>query len=145
MASAAGTHPRATMATCGSPPSSMEHLSHLPTTICGYFLAWLCSVAQLCPTLCNPRNGSTPGSCPPLSPGSWALSCSNSCPLSQWCHPTISSITPFCPQSLPESGSFPKSRLFPSGGQSIGASASASVLLINIQDWFPLGLIGLIL
>ena len=73
--------------------------------------------------------------------------CSNSCPLSQWCHPIIlSSIIPFSsyPQSFPASGSFLMSWLFTSGGQSIGASASASVLPMNIQDWFPLGLTGLI-
>ena len=73
--------------------------------------------------------------------------CSNSCPSSQWCHPTISSsVTPFssCPQSFPASGSFPVSWLLASGGQSIRASASASVLPMNIQDWFPLGLTGLI-
>ena len=67
---------------------------------------------------------------------------SNSCPLSRWCHPTISSsVVPFssCPQSLPASGSFPVSQLFAQGGQSIGVSASASVLLMNIQDWSPLG------
>ena len=67
--------------------------------------------------------------------------------ISQWCHPTISSsVAPFssCPQSFPVSGSFPMSRLFTSGGQSIGASNSASVLLVNIQGWFPLGLTGLI-
>ena len=67
---------------------------------------------------------------------------SNSCPLSQWCHPTISfSVFPFssCLQSSPASGSFPVSQFFASGGQSIGASASASVLPMNIQDWFPLG------
>ena len=74
------------------------------------------------------------------------LVCSNSCPLSRWCHPTISSsVVPFssCPQSCPASGSFPMSGLYPSGGQSIGASAS--ILPINIQSWFPLGLTGLIL
>ena len=80
---------------------------------------------------------------PSLSPGV----CSNSCPLSQWCHPTISlSAAPF-PLSLqyfPASWSFPVSWLFISGDQSIGASASASVLLMNIQGWFPLGLISLI-
>ena len=79
--------------------------------------------------------------CPSQSPGV----CSNSCALSQWYHPTFSSsVTPFfsCPQSFPASGSFPMSWLFPSGGQSIGASAS--VLPMNIQGWFPLGLIGLI-
>ena len=73
--------------------------------------------------------------------------CSNSCPSSQWCHPTISfSVIPFsfCLQSLPELGSFPMHRFFTSGGQSIGVSASASVLPMNIQNWFPLGLTGLI-
>ena len=67
---------------------------------------------------------------------------SNSCPLSQWCHPTISSsVIPFssCPQSFPASGSFPMSQFFASGCQSIGVSASASVLPMNIQGWFPLG------
>ena len=66
----------------------------------------------------------------------------NSCPLCQWCHPTISSsVIPFssCPQSLPESGSFQMSQLFASGGQSIGISASASVLPMDTQDWSPLG------
>ena len=72
--------------------------------------------------------------------------CSNSCPLNLWCYPTISSsVIPFsCLQSFPASGSFPMSQFFPSGGQSIGVSASASVLPMNIQDWFPLGLTGLI-
>ena len=67
--------------------------------------------------------------------------CSISCPLSQWCHPTISSsVVPFsCLQSFPAPESFPMSQLFTSGGQSIGASASASVLPMNIQGWFPLG------
>ena len=79
--------------------------------------------------------------CPSPTPGV----CSNSCPLSRWCHPTISSsVVPFsfCPQSFPASGSFQMSRLFTSDGQSIGVSASASVLSVNIQDWFPLGLTG---
>ena len=68
----------------------------------------------------------------------------NPCPLSRWCHPTISSsVIPFsCPQSFPASGSFPMSQFFASGGQSIGVSASASVLPMNIQDWFPLGWTG---
>ena len=81
--------------------------------------------------------------CPSVSPGV----CSNSCPLSQWCHPTILlSVTPFssCLQSFPASGSFPVSWLFASSGQSIGTSALASVLPMNIQGWFPLGLTGLI-
>ena len=71
----------------------------------------------------------------------------NSCPLSRWCHPSISSsVVPFssCLQSFPAWGSFLMSQLFASWGQSIGASVSASVLLMNIQDWFPLGLIGFI-
>ena len=78
--------------------------------------------------------------CLSLSPGV----CSNLCPLSQWCHPTISfSVTPFsCPQSFRASLSFPMSQLFASDSHSIGVSASASVLPMNIQDWFPLGLTG---
>ena len=81
--------------------------------------------------------------CPSISP----RVCSNSCSLSQWCHPTISSsVSPFssCPQSFPASGFFPVSQLFTSGGQSIGASVSASVLPMSIQGWFPLGLTNLI-
>ena len=68
--------------------------------------------------------------------------CSNSFPLSWWCHPTISSsVVPFsnCLQSLPASGSFQMSQLFASGGQRIGVSASTSILPMNIQDWSPLG------
>ena len=78
--------------------------------------------------------------CPSPSPGA----CSNSCPLSWWCHPTISSsVVPFsCLQSFPASGSFQMSRFFTSGGQSIGVSASASALPMNIQDWSPLGWTG---
>ena len=71
--------------------------------------------------------------------------CSNSCPSSQWCHPTISSsVIPFssCLQSFPASGSFPVSQFFALDGQSIGVSTSASVLPLNIQDWFPLGWTG---
>ena len=81
--------------------------------------------------------------CPSPTP----RACSNSCPLSWWCHPTISSsvVSSFsCLQSFPASGSFPMSQFFTSGGQSIGASALASVLPMNIQDWFPLGVTGLI-
>ena len=73
--------------------------------------------------------------------------CSHSCSSIWWCHPTISSsVIPFssCLQSFPASGSFPRSQYFPSRGQSIGISTSASVLPMNIQDWFPLGLTGLI-
>ena len=71
---------------------------------------------------------------------------SNSCPLSQWCHPTISSsVVPFssCLQSFPASGSFQMGQFFASCGQSIGVSASAAVLPVNIQDWFPWGWTGL--
>ena len=81
--------------------------------------------------------------CPPLSP----KACSNSYPLNQWCHPTISSsVISFSSylQFFPESGSVPMSLLFTSGGQSIGASASASFLPLNIQNWFLLRLTGLI-
>ena len=81
--------------------------------------------------------------CPLLSP----RVCSNSCPLSRWCHPTISSSVihvSSCPQSFPASGAFLMSQHFTSGGQSIGASASESVLPMSIQGWFPLGLTGLI-
>ena len=72
---------------------------------------------------------------------------SNSSPSSRWCHPAVSSfVVPFssCPQSLPASESFPMSQLFTWGGQSAGVSASASVLPVNIQDWFPSGLTGVI-
>ena len=80
--------------------------------------------------------------CPSLSPGV----CSNSCPLSWWWHLNISSssVTSSCPQSFPASGSFPISWFFASGGQSIGASALASVFPMDIQGSFPLGLTGLI-
>ena len=81
--------------------------------------------------------------CPSQTPGVY----SNSCPLSQWCHPAISSsVIPFssCPQSLPASVSFPMSQLFALDGQSIGVSASASVLPMNTQHWSPLGWTGCI-
>ena len=106
-------------------------------------------VVQLLSRVCLWPHGVQHGRlpCPLPSPGLRA----NSCPLSQWCHPTISSsLVPFpsCLQSFPASGkddgSFPVNRLFTSGGQSIVASASASVFPMNIQGWFPLGLTGLI-
>ena len=93
------------------------------------------SVPQSCPTLCNPMDTRLP--CPSPTPGA----CSNACPLSQWCHPTISSSVVHCSSylySFAASGSFLVSQFFASGAQSIGASASASVLLVNIQGWFPL-------
>ena len=80
--------------------------------------------------------------CPSPTPRAF----SNSCPSSQWCHLTISSsVIPFssCLQSFLASGSFPMSLLFASGGQSVGASTSALILPMNIQDWFPLGLTAL--
>ena len=79
--------------------------------------------------------------CPSPTPGA----CSNSYPSSRWCHPTISSsVIPFssCLPSFPASGSFPMSQFFTSGGQSVGVSASASVLSMNIPDWFPVGWTG---
>ena len=101
-------------------------------------------VAQSCPTLCDPmKSQHARPTCLSPTPGVH----SNSCALSQWCHPAISSsVVPFssCPQSLPASDSFPTSQLFTWGGQSIGVSASASVLPVNIQDWFPLVWTGLI-
>ena len=91
--------------------------------------------------LCDPMDCSTPVCLSITTP----RTCSNSCPSSQWYHPTVSSsVVPFssCLQSLPASGSFRTSQLFPWGGQSIGVSASASVLPVNTQDWAPLGWTG---
>ena len=100
------------------------------------------SVARLCPTLCNPNGLQHPRlPCPSPTP----RACSNSCPSSQWYHLTISSsVIPFSSrlQSFPASGSFPMSRFFTAGGQSIGVLALASVLPVNIQDWFPSGWTG---
>ena len=103
------------------------------------------SVTQSCLTLCDPmdcraslQDARLP--CPLPIPGGY----SNSCPLSWWCHSTISSsVVPFSSlQSFPASGSFQMSQFFASSGQSTGVSASASVLPVNIQDWFPLGWTG---
>ena len=113
------------------PPSPSEHL----TTCC-------------CSSLSRVQLFATPWTaaripCPSLFP----RVCSDSCPLNLWCHPTISSsVVPFssCLQSFPASGSFPVSWLFPSGGWSIGASASASVHPMTSQGWFPIILTGLI-
>ena len=95
------------------------------------------SAAQSCPTLWPHEPQHTRPPCPSPTPRVHP----NPCPLSQWCHPTISSsVVPFssCPQSFPASGSFPMSQFFASGGQSIVVSASATILPMNIQDWFPL-------
>ena len=101
------------------------------------------SVTQSCLTLCDLMNCSTPG-----FPVHHQLpNCSNLCLTSWWCHPTISSsVVPLssCLQTFPVSRSFPMSQLFSSVPQSIGVSASASVLPMNIQGWFPLGFIDLI-
>ena len=117
-------------------------LSH-STLLISCFLC--CLVTHLCLTLCGTmdcmQHSRLP--CPSLSLGV----CSNSCPLSRWCHPTISSsVTAFSsyPEYFPALGSFTMSRLFASGGHRIGASVSASVLSVSIQGWFPLELTGLI-
>ena len=99
------------------------------------------SVAQSCLTMWPHELQHARPPCPSPAPGVY----SNSCPLSQWCHPAISSsVVPFssCPQSLPVSGSFPMSQLFTWGGQSTRVSASASVFPMNTQDWSPLGWTG---
>ena len=101
------------------------------------------SVAQSCPIFATHGLQHARFPYPSPTPGAY----SNSCLLSQWCHPTTpSSVNPFssCLQFSPASGSFPVSQFFAAGGQSIGVSASASVLPMNIQDWFPLGLTSLI-
>ena len=95
------------------------------------------SVTQSCLILLSHELQHTRPPCPWRTP--WVYS--NSCPLSRWCHPTISSsVVPFfsCIQSFPASGTFQMSQLFTSGGQRIGVSDSASVLPVTIQDWFPL-------
>ena len=95
------------------------------------------AVTQSCPTLCDPMNCSVPG-IPDHHQLPESIETHVHC---RWCHPTISSsVVPFssCPQSFPGSGSLQMSQPFTSGGQSIGLSASTSILPINIQDWFPL-------
>ena len=104
-----------------------------------------CSAAESCPNLSYPMDcmQHTRLPCPPLSPGV----CLGSCPLSQWCHPNISSSATLfssCLQSFPASGSFLMSWFFTSGGQSNETSALASALSMNIQGWFPFGLTSLI-
>ena len=115
----------------------------LPLAVsCSHVSVQFSSVAQSCLTLRPHGLQHARLPCPSPAPGT----CSNSCPSSRWCHPTnSSSVVSFssCLQSFPASGSFPMSQFFTSGGQSIGASASASVLPMNIQDWFPLGFICL--
>ena len=108
----------------------------------GGIIVVVVQLAQSYLTLCNPMDCSMPGFLSYTSP----RVCESSCSLSRWCHPTVTSsmfLSSSCPQSFPASGSFPMSWLFASGDQSIGVSASASVLPMSIQDWFPLGLTGL--
>ena len=103
-----------------------------------FFITQFSSVTQWCPTLQFHGLQHARPPCPSPTPGVYP----NSCPLSQWCHPTISSsVIPFssCLQSFPASGSF---KWVASGGQSTGVSALASVLSVNIQDWFPSGWTG---
>ena len=108
-------------------------------------LWWLSSVQFSCSVVSNSSRPHEPPHARPPCPSPNLGVYPNSCPLSQWCHPTISSsVIPFssCPQSFPVSGSFPMSQLSASGGQSIGVSASTSVLPMNTQGWFPLGWTG---
>ena len=128
----------------GLPELSEERELHGWATWLSIYLGSCCSVAQPCLTLHDPMDCNTPGfpvlhHLPELA--------QTHVHLAGWCHPTKSSslIPSFsCLQSFPTSGSFPVSWLLESGGQSIGASASASVPPVNIQDWFHLGLTGLI-
>ena len=114
----------------------MNYLTRLIIITNQFFSVKFSSVTQSCPTLCDPMNHSTPG-----------LLVHHQLPefTQTHVHPTISSsVVPFssCPQSFPASGSFPMNQLFASGGQSIGVSASTSVLPMNTQDWSPLGWTG---
>ena len=121
-------------------------LSHLSshqyhTDDCGFFSPVQFSCSVVSDSLWPHGLQHTRPPCPSLTPGAY----SNSCSSSQWCHPTISfSVICFSSslQSFPASGSFPMSRLFTSGSQSTGVSASASILPMNIQDWSPLGWTG---
>ena len=113
-------------------------------TLSGTSLWDISSVAQLCLTLCHPINHSTPGL--PVHHQLPEFNQTHVHWVSDAIQPVSSSVVPFssCLQSFPASRSSPVSQYFASGGQSIGVSASASVLPMNIQDWFPLGLTGLI-
>ena len=127
-----------------SSPSSSRQLflpvHSMPAPVYQLLYSQLSSVAQSCPTLCNPIDCSTPG-----LPVHHQLLGFTQTHVHRWCHPAISSsIIPFSSrlQSFPESRSFPMSQFFKSGSQRIGVSASPSVLPMNIQDWFPLGWTG---
>ena len=113
-----------------------EHRAGLPVVYRSFPLQFSCSVFSVCLWCHGLQHARTP--CPSPIPGVY----SNSCPLSWWCHPTISSsVVHFSSrlQCFPASGSFQMSQFFASSAQSIGVSASASVLPMNIQHWFPLG------
>ena len=123
--------------------SKNQYSVYMYMTVCAGSLVqsvqFSCSVVSDSSRPRGPQHARPP--CPAPIPGVY----SNSCPLSQWCYPTISSsVVPFssCLQSSPASGSFQMSQLFASGGQSIGVSASTSVLPMNTQDWSPLGWTG---
>ena len=124
----------------------LQKLTSTEGKVFSSLLIWYCccSVAKLCLILCDPMDWLQHARLP--SPSLSPRTCTNSCPSSWWCHPTISSsVIPFsCAQSFPASGSFPLNQLFVSDGQSIGASVSSSVLPMDIQGWFPLGLTDLI-
>ena len=125
-----------------------ENMWKLKATECFWVIPFLLARVQLVQSLSRvrlkPHGLQHPRlPCPLPTPRAY----SNSCPSSRWCHPTISSsVVSFfsCLQSFPAPGSFPMSQLFASDGQSMAASASASVFSMNIQDWFPIGLTGLI-
>ena len=119
--------------------SDMRHIKHLTIISSAFSVQFSHSVVSNSLRPHGLQNTRLP--CPSPIP----RACSNSYPSSQWCHPTIlSSLVPFssCPQSFPDSGSFLMSQFFASGGQSIGASAS--VFPVKVQDWFSIGLTGLI-
>ena len=108
-------------------------------------LKWFCSVQFSCSVVSHSLRPHESQHARPPCPSPTPGVCSDSCPSSRWCQPAISSsVVPFssCPRSLPASGSFPTSQLFTSGGQSIGVSASASVLPVNTQDWSSSGWTG---
>ena len=124
---------------CVSPHPVFRYLIFTAALVCvslpSYMMWYRCSVTNLSLTLRSHGLQHTRLPCPSPSPGA----CSNLYPLSQWYHRTISSsVVPFspCRQSFPASGSFPVGQPFASGGQSIGASASTSVLPVNIREWF---------
>ena len=126
-----------------------ELFLYMLTALLGHIAALMCSVqfshSVMSDSLWPHGLQHTRLPCPSPNPGACSHS-SNSCPLSRWCHPTISSsVVPFsCLQSFPASGSFPISQFIASGGRSIEASASASVFSMGSQDWFPLGLTDLV-